>query len=259
MMETFGKITDFWPRGVMEYVETLASCYVQPVEEACDEKVVFTESAAGPTLDPAEFMRRLKEHDAESFDWSMLSNVSKTFVRRHNEGRLTGYFSYDAYVKDEDIRQLLRLFGVDRDKFWLLLLFAYDYSESLCINGVNVAPSAYEQIRSLTETVGRLVTDFDEERGTTLDRETTMKLSVKGAKGVTIDSPTIHSPLSIIHYQLSLVSHSHMGITRMVYPSSSMVPLSWSVIKKRLSHFVALAPAIQPLTSRLLVVSFEMS
>lgn len=203
MMESFGKITDFWPQGVMEYVERLAGIYVRDWEYCNDVKVTFTEAPYSSTKDPAEFIQRLRELDAEGFEYSILSNVAKTFVRRYNEGRLTGYFSYDAYVKDEDIRQQLRLFGIDKDKFWLLLLFAYDYSESLCINGVNVAPSAYEQVLSLAETVDRLVTDFDEVHGTTLDREATMKLSVKGAKGVSIDSPTaIHFIAAAIEEKL---------------------------------------------------------
>ena len=60
-------------------------------------------------------------------------------------------------------------------------------------------------------------------------------------------------------YISSLVNHSQIGITWIVYPLSSMISLSWSVIKNILSHWVDLAPSMHPFISRFLVFGFDMS
>lgn len=189
IMEIRDKITDFWPTGVLEYVETLASIYVRPVEECNDEKVTFT---SGPTFaSAAELAEWMASQDAQPIDYSLLSNVARDFVRRHNEGKLTGYFTYADYVGDEDIQGLLRTFGIDREKFWLLLLFAYDYSESMCVNGVNVAPSALEELRSLVRTIQDNTDVEDWCDGCVMKEEAKMTLKVKGQKSaVVVESPT---------------------------------------------------------------------
>lgn len=189
-MDTHDKITDFWPTGVLEYIETLASIYVRPLEECNDEKVTFVE--AGPPMRSAsEIKAWMATQEARPFQESLLSNVTRDFARRHNEGKLTGYFTYADYVGDEDIQGLLRTFGIDREKFWLLLLFAYDYSESMCINGVNVAPSALEELRGLVRTIQENTDVEDWCNGCVMKKEAKMTLKVKGQKSaVVVESPT---------------------------------------------------------------------
>lgn len=182
MIETHDKITDFWPTGVLEYIETLASMYVPPVEENYGVKVTFT--YVGSPM-------RAEEIDAQMFADVMLSNVTREFARRHNEGLLTGFFTYDGYMRNEEVQWLLRHFGIDARRFWYLLLFAYDYSESMCINGVDVAPSALDELRSLTRMIFDNAEEFDWDKGCVMRSAAKMTLKVEGQRGaVVVENPT---------------------------------------------------------------------
>lgn len=188
-MDIQDKITDFWPKGVLEYIETLASIYVRPVEECNDERVPFTE--VGHAMSAEELVAWMATQDARPFQESLLSNVTRDFAHRYNEGKLTGYFTYADYVENGDVQGLLRTFGIDREKFWLLLLFAYDYSESMCINGVDVAPSALDELRSLVRTIQDNTDVEDWCDGCVMKEEAKMTLKVKGQKSaVAVESPT---------------------------------------------------------------------
>ena len=45
------------------------------------------------------------------------------FIRRYNQNKLYGNFTYEDYIANEDIQNTLKGLGVDIDKFWFLLLF----------------------------------------------------------------------------------------------------------------------------------------
>lgn len=181
-MATHDKITDFWPTGVLKYIETLASMYVLPLEDNYGVKVTFT-----PVGDPM----RAEEVDVQMFADTMLSNVTREFVRRHNGGLLTGFFTYDGYMRNEEVQRLLRYFGIDARRFWYLLLFAYDYSESMCVNGVNVAPSALDELRSLTRMILDNAEEFDWDKGCVMRRAAKMTLKVEGQRSaVVVENPT---------------------------------------------------------------------
>ena len=121
------------------------------------------------------------------FDVYTGENVLEDEYDPENEEGIT----YEEYIKNEEIQKLLKELELDKDKFWFLILFAYDYSESLCINGVDVAPSAYEQLQTLINAINPCVTDFDLENGSTIDREIKMEVRIEGMKKpIIIDSPT---------------------------------------------------------------------
>ena len=50
------------------------------------------------------------------------------FIRRYNQNKLYGNFTYGDYIANEDIQNTLKGLGVDIDKFWFLLLFIFDYT-----------------------------------------------------------------------------------------------------------------------------------
>ena len=50
------------------------------------------------------------------------------FIRRYNQNKLYGNFTYEDYIANEDIQNTLKGLGVDIDKFWFLLLFIFDYT-----------------------------------------------------------------------------------------------------------------------------------
>ncbi len=171
----FIDINDSRTDELLEYVETLVLIYTHDINDVNDEELNWA---------------TLSQSQCDNQRFSILSNVTMDFIKRYNEKKLTHYFTYDDFLKNVDIKNLMKHFNLDKEKFWLLLLFAYDYSESLCINGINVAPSACEQIESLIESVNLIIKDFSWEHGTTLKKETKITLSAKGEKNIIIDNPT---------------------------------------------------------------------
>ena len=56
------------------------------------------------------------------------------FIRRCNQNKLYGNFTYEDYIANEDIQNTLKGLGVDIDKFWFLLLFIFDYTCGTCLD-----------------------------------------------------------------------------------------------------------------------------
>ena len=120
-----------------------------------------------------------------------LPPIMEIFAKRYNDRKLTNYFTYEDYIDNIEIQDYIEELGLDIDKFWFLLLFAYDFCESVCIDGVGLADSAYDQLQKLIDTIIPHVEKFDGQVGSTLDTAIKMEIRVKGVKGVvTIDNPT---------------------------------------------------------------------
>lgn len=112
------------------------------------------------------------------------------FSKRYNEGELTK-LKYEEYLKQKEIQELLEYFELDKDKFWFMLLFAYDFAISICFNGVSVADSAHDQLQKFINAILPHVKNFDPQYGSTLDTQIEMSICVKGVKGtIKIDSQT---------------------------------------------------------------------
>lgn len=113
------------------------------------------------------------------------------FAKRYNERKLTNYFTYEEYLKQNEIQEHIAELGLDIDRFWFLILFVYDFSESVCINGIGLVDSAYDQLQKLIETITSHVEKFDAQTGSILDTDIKMEIRVKGVKRtITIDNPT---------------------------------------------------------------------
>ena len=171
----FIDINDARTDELLEYVETLVLIYTRDINDVNDEELNW---------------ETLPHSQCDNQRFCTLSNVSMDFIKRYNEKKLTHYFTYDDFFKNVEIKSLIKHFNLDQEKFWLLLLFAYDYSESLCINGINVAPSACEQIDSLIESVNLIIKDFSWEHGTILKKDAKITFSAKGEENIIIDNPT---------------------------------------------------------------------
>lgn len=113
------------------------------------------------------------------------------FSNRYNEHKLTNYFKYEDYLDATEIQEYLTYFELDKDKFWFLLLFTYDFCESVCTNGITVAGSAYTQLQKFINTILPHVKHFTPQYGSTLDTKIELNIRVKGIRGtIKIDSPT---------------------------------------------------------------------
>ena len=69
------------------------------------------------------------DYDEETGQTYMLpSQTPDTFKGRYNRGILKGKFSFDPYIKNRELQDLLMALDLDAEKFWYLLLFCYDCS-----------------------------------------------------------------------------------------------------------------------------------
>lgn len=113
------------------------------------------------------------------------------FSNRYNEHKIGEHLKYENYLKQTEIQEYLEYFGLDKDKFWFMLLFAYDFSITTCFNGISVAESTQVQLQKFLDTILPHVKSFDYQYGSTFDTKIEMSIRVKGVKGtIKIDSPT---------------------------------------------------------------------
>lgn len=171
--------------ALLKYVDIIAKRYTRHISDCYGEDIKVTE---GKTYSTSE-MQELFEKNPLAYT-VYLCSITKIFVERFNGKHLTHYFTYQKYIENTDIQELIKFFELDRDKFWFLLLFIYDYSESLCINGYDVAPCANEQLYKMSQAILQIVKGFDEHAGATLNKEAKITLSIKGQKSIVIDNPT---------------------------------------------------------------------
>lgn len=113
------------------------------------------------------------------------------FSNRYNREELTKHIKYEEFLRQNEIQEYLEEFELDKDKFWFMLLFAYDFAVSVCFNGIDIADSAYCQLQKFTDTILPHLKSFDPTYGSRFDTQIEMTLRVKGVKGIVkIDSPT---------------------------------------------------------------------
>lgn len=105
-----------------------------------------------------------------------LTICTSAFLERYDNNEIRLKPSYKEYVDNSTIQDLITVLGLDTDKFWLLILFAYDYCNTLFFQGKTMKLTPYEQIQELCDTINKA--------------EPPMTLTFKsGKKKVVIDSP----------------------------------------------------------------------
>ena len=113
------------------------------------------------------------------------------FSNRYNERKISEHLKYEDFLIQNEIQDLLEYFNLDKDKFWFMLLFAYDFAISICFNGVSVADSAHEQLQKFINAILPHIKQFDPQYGSSFDTKIEMSIRVKGVKGtIKIDSQT---------------------------------------------------------------------
>ena len=123
-----------------------------------------------------------------------ISETLQIFSDRYNNNLISEYFNYDDYLESALIQKFIAELELDVEKFWMLILFIYDYSYHYYINGAERKESPYEQLQKFTTSIINNVKDFNENTGTTFIKSITLKLCIEGEQEIIIDSPTT------IHY-----------------------------------------------------------
>lgn len=122
---------------------------------------------------------------------SMVDDTIKgTFVNRYNDRLLKLSFDYDSYLADKEIQKLIHELDFDIVKYWYLLLFVYDYSQSICMNGKKTIDSPYSQLEKLTNIIAKNVESFNWADGIKINKEIKLTIEVEGErKKLVIDDP----------------------------------------------------------------------
>lgn len=178
-------------KGLLEYVALIDSLYIPCFDYADDD----------PRLHEAFIVERYSEEEAGNLKdirvEPCLPGVTESmriFADRYNKGLVAEHVSYESYRKHGLIQQLIKDLELDSDKFWMLLLFVYDYSYNLYMQGNGVGESPNEQLARFVGAVSGVVAGFDDSDGTSFSKPTVLKICVKGERDIIIDNPTA------IHY-----------------------------------------------------------
>lgn len=161
-MKPFDKLEEnYFPKGIelLEYMENLAVQYVPDIDidPSTGEKYI-----CGTTALPI-------------------------FIRRFNQNKLYGNFTYEDYIANENIQKTLKGLGIDIDKFWFLLLFIFDYTCGTCLDGIKATGVGAEQLTKFAKAIAdnhKEVNQF----GVSFKKPITISVKVEGKHQIVIDN-----------------------------------------------------------------------
>ena len=109
------------------------------------------------------------------------------FIRRCNQNKLYGNFTYEDYIAHEDIQNTLKGLGVDIDKFWFLLLFIFDYTCGTCLDGMNATGIGIEQLTKFAKAIADNHKEINQ-FGVSFKKPITVSVKVEGKHQIVIDN-----------------------------------------------------------------------
>ena len=126
---------------LMDYIQKIEAIFVPdptPIDTAFKKKKnEFT---------PEE----LEEIQNRPFGFSIHMAI---FRIRYNSGTIPCNFTYNDYIKNKEIQELVNHLELDVDKFWLLILFIIDYCKSQFKQGVTLKLTPLEEMVKLLELI----------------------------------------------------------------------------------------------------------
>jgi hypothetical protein len=113
-----------------------------------------------------------------------------TFLYRYFDGRIDKSFK-QKFIDNKVVQETITALGYDVDKFWYLLLFVFDYSNGMCINGIVQNKSPKEHLKKISNAVFENLETFDENTNKiSFKSSTKFILEIKGKHKISIDDPT---------------------------------------------------------------------
>jgi hypothetical protein len=83
----------------------------------------------------------------------LYSECMDIFKDRYNSNAFLKKFTYEDYIKNKDIQNLVKHLELDADKFWLLILFIFDYCSSVFHIGKTIKLTAIQQLQNLVDII----------------------------------------------------------------------------------------------------------
>lgn len=151
----------YFPKGIklLEYMEEVAVLYVpdDDIDHETGEQYIY-----GATALPL-------------------------FIRRYNQNKLYGNFTYEDYIANEDIQNTLKGLGVDIDKFWFLLLFIFDYTCGTCLDGMKATGIGIEQLTKFAKAIADNHKEINQ-FGVSFKKPITVSVKIEGKHQIVIDN-----------------------------------------------------------------------
>lgn len=113
------------------------------------------------------------------------------FINRYNNNQIQIGIKYEDYLKDEELQETIDAFGLDKEKFWYLILFILDYSTCFSYNKVPDVLSPKNQLEKLSNEIDNNIDSLNETHlKVTFDKPIKLVLDIKGKRKFVIDDPT---------------------------------------------------------------------
>lgn len=167
------------------------------------------------------------------------------FINRYNQNGLYGHFTYEDYIGNESIQEMLKGLGIDIDKFWFLLLFIFDYTCGTCLDGIKATGVGVEQLTKFAKAIAdnhKEVNQF----GVSFKKPITISVKVEGKHQIVIDNANAIGYLAavITNNLKEIEEHPWMQIqqVRMNTPTEEKESIQIWLFYKMFNDFFNLKP-----------------
>ena len=175
----------------LEYMETLAIKYVPDVD-----------------IDPATGERYICG-----------TTALPLFIRRYNQNKLYGNFTYEDYIVNEDIQNTLKSLGVDINKFWFLILFIFDYTCGTCLDGMKATGIGIEQLTKFAKAIADNHEEINQ-FGVSFKKPISISVKVEGKHQIIIDNA------NAIGYLAATIANNLKELVRRLFSRQVVVAVS---------------------------------
>ncbi len=120
------------------------------------------------------------EYDPETEETTKYLDLRKAmiFENRYYSNKLNVNFKYEDYLNNKEIQKTVDALGIDKVKFWNLILFIFDYSYCACLEGYKAKETHNNQVKKTLNTIN--------------EKEVTkITLNIKGKHNLVIDDPKV--------------------------------------------------------------------
>lgn len=123
--------------------------------------------------------------DDEGFTYVAGTWADMQFIAHYNRGDLN-FLSYSDYLNDEEIQANIEALGLDKDKFYLLILFITHYAKGAWEKPAPATELPYAQVESFCNTIIRELKDINNDGHAEFTDKAAITLKI-GKKKVTVD------------------------------------------------------------------------
>jgi len=143
-----------------------------------------------PLLEYVEIIADIyKPLTPEDYECGLITSKAQgNFVYRYFENKIDK--SFEEKFLDKDIQETITALGYDVDKFWYLLLFVYDFSCGMCVNGIVPNKSPKEHLKKLSNAIFENLETYDGKTNEiSFKSSAKIILEIKGKHKISIEDP----------------------------------------------------------------------